>query len=166
MPAALVIADSGPLIALARLDLLALPARLSWHVLVGATVWHEVTRAPRGSELQALEAARRDKAVEVVEDTAEAEPLSALADARLDAGERSALALAIAHQATVLMDERRGRACAATLGLQVVGTLGVLVRSRELGLVAQLRPLLDRLIDSGYHIAPGLVERALSTVGE
>ena len=40
---ALLVTDSGPLIALARLHLLGLPARIFQEVLVTATVWGEVT---------------------------------------------------------------------------------------------------------------------------
>lgn len=50
MSAPLLVADSGPLIALARLDLLAVPAQLFGELLVTATVWHEVTREPRAVE--------------------------------------------------------------------------------------------------------------------
>jgi hypothetical protein len=42
MPAPLLVADSGPLIAVARLDLLHLPSALSAGTLVTATVWNEV----------------------------------------------------------------------------------------------------------------------------
>jgi len=41
------VADSSPLIALARLDLLALPNRIFGETLVTATVWQEVLRAPK-----------------------------------------------------------------------------------------------------------------------
>lgn len=47
MSAPLLVADSGPLIALARLDLLTIPPRLFGGLLVTATVWQEVTREPR-----------------------------------------------------------------------------------------------------------------------
>lgn len=53
----LLVADSGPLIALARLDLRRLPAQLKSEVQVPASVWAEVTRAPKGNGLSRLEAA-------------------------------------------------------------------------------------------------------------
>ncbi|HEY4069235.1 MAG TPA: hypothetical protein VGM74_20170 [Burkholderiaceae bacterium] len=58
----------------------------------------------------------------------------------IDEGERSALALALVRGAVVLVDERRGRACAVEMGLSVMGTLGLLVRAREAGLLERLRP--------------------------
>jgi len=57
MSAPLLVANSGPLIALARLDLLALPSRLFGELLVTATVWREVTREPRPTDQTALSAA-------------------------------------------------------------------------------------------------------------
>lgn len=164
MSAPLLVADSGPLIALARLDLLVIPARLFSALLVTATVWNEVTREPRAAEQPALSAALAQGLLRVEDDP---QPLpSALVEARLDAGERSALALALVHGAVVLVDERRGRAVAADLGLSVVGTLGLLVRARELGMVQRVRPIVDVLLASGYYLALPLVDRALAAVGE
>ena len=54
MSAALLVADSGPLIALARLNLLGLPSQLFSETLVTATVWHELTRAAPPVERQLL----------------------------------------------------------------------------------------------------------------
>jgi len=164
MSVPLLVADSGPLIALARLDLLALPSRIFRETLVTATVWDEVTRSPRPAEQSALTAARGAGLLRVVEDVIEVP--AELADPRLDAGERSALALALAQHATVLVDERHGRAVAAAVGLSVVGTLGVLVKAREDGLIERMRPFAEALVASGYFLARPLVEQALAAVGE
>lgn len=57
-------------------------------------------------------------------------------EAQLDAGETAALCLALELQADlVLLDERRGRAVAAQLGLPLTGTLGVLVEAALRGLM-------------------------------
>jgi predicted nucleic acid-binding protein len=142
MSAPLLAADSGPLIALARLDLLNIPARLFSELLVTSTVWNEVTREPRPGDEAALRAAFDEGLVTVVADPVQIP--AALAQARLDDGERSALALALEREAVVLVDERRGRACAAELGLPVLGTLGLLISVREHGLVERVRPWLMR----------------------
>jgi len=56
-------------------------------------------------------------------------------EVRLDAGETAALCLAREiHADLLLLDERRGRAVAARLGLAVTGTLGVLVEAGLRGL--------------------------------
>src|SRR5712691_3803174 len=68
MSATLLVADSGPLIALARLDQLDLPARYFESVLVTATVWEEVTRKPDVEEAPRLASAAGAKLIRVVAD--------------------------------------------------------------------------------------------------
>lgn len=164
MSAPLLVADSGPLIALARLDLLELPARLFTQALVPATVWQEVMHEPRPAEQPRLHAAQQAGWLQVVPGPfawPAGRPVPVL-----DAGELSAIALAEARGATVLLDERRGRAAATALSLQVLGTLGLLVRARDAGLVARVRPLATALVAGGYFLAPSLVERLLADIGE
>ena len=172
MSAALLVADSGPLIALARLQRLDLPSKLFGTVWVTFTVWDEVTRQPRPAEGLALSAARRLGDILVVPDPLTTQDRVAdtrfdvLAGARLDPGERSAIALAMTEQAAVLIDERRGRACALALHLPTLGTLGLLVRARNAGLIDRLRPMTDALQASGYFLGRLLVDRALAATGE
>jgi predicted nucleic acid-binding protein len=164
MSEALLVADSGPLIALARLGLLSLPAQLFREALVTATVWHEVSREPHAAELQALNAAVQAGQLHVVGD-----PIGLVLPVpapRIDDGERSAIALALNVGAAVLVDEKRGRAVAENLGLHVLGTLGLLVRARDAGLVDRVRPLAESLLQGGYHPALPLVERTLAAIGE
>jgi len=163
MSEALLVADSGPLIALARLGLLSLPAQLFREALVTSTVWDEVSRGPQALESQALNAAVRAGQLRVVDDPADT---LLLAEPRLDAGERSAIALALSKGAVVLVDEKRGRAAAAGLGLHVLGTLGLLVRASDAGMVDKVRPLAEALLQGGYHLARPLVEHTLAAIGE
>ena len=164
MPADLLFADSGPLIALARLGLCHVPQRYFREVQVPQTVWDEVTRQPRGNEGAVFSAALSAGWFTVVADPADAAaPVRAYA---LDAGEAAALTLALATGSAILADERKARIAAAHLGVAVIGTLGLLKRAREDKLVPALRPLLGQLIDSGYFIAPQLVELVLGQVNE
>jgi uncharacterized protein len=56
---------------------------------------------------------------------------------------------------------------ARRLGLPVTGTLGVLLRAKQLGLVVELRSLIKRLQSEGdYYIDPVLLEKALLAAGE
>lgn len=157
-------ADSGPLIALARLDLLGLPALLYAEVLVPAEVWDEVLRQPPDDERAHLQAAAEAAHVKVVQERPTAAPLPS--DPRLGAGERAAIDLARLHGTAILIDERRGRRAAAGAGLMVIGTIGLLVRGRQLGLVGPVRPLFERLRLSGYHLADELTARALAVLDE
>ena len=75
---------------------------------------------------------------------------------RLDAGERDAIQLALElNISTVLIDEIEGRKAAASLGLEVRGTLGILERGAKLGRV-NLLVALQRLEKTNFRISPEL----------
>lgn len=164
MSATLLVADSGPLIALARLDLLGLPGRYFESVLVTASVWEEVQRKPNADEATRLSAAVERSLFRVIEDP-ENVPTS-LSRAGIDDGERSALALGIELGATLLMDDRRARRIALQLGRPIIGTLGLLLHAREEGFIPALRPLIERLQASGYFMPRDLVANVLASLGE
>lgn len=85
----------------------------------------------------------------------------------LDQGEAEAIALAREHEgAVLLLDERRGRRYAQTLGLPVVGTAGLLVQAKRSGLIREVRPLLDALRDSGFRLSERVYARAVVLAGE
>lgn len=86
----------------------------------------------------------------------------------LDAGEAEAIALAIETQAErILIDERQGRLIAARLNLRYTGILGVLVEAKSQGLIAEVKPLLDALINqAGFWVAEPLYKRVLRFVDE
>ena len=60
-----------------------------------------------------------------------------------------------------------GRAVALDCGLTVIGTLGLLLRAKQLGLGSQIRPLLDRLQhEINFFIAPALFQAILQQAQE
>jgi predicted nucleic acid-binding protein len=64
------------------------------------------------------------------------------------------------------MDERRGRRRALQAGLNVVGTLGILIEARRQNLIGPLRPLLGRLQQLPFHVSEQLYQDVLQQVGE
>ena len=80
----------------------------------------------------------------------------------LEAGERDTILLAQELQAAlVLMDDRDGRAAAERRGLTVYGTVGVLVRAAERGLV-DLQAMLTRLLTTNFRIEARIIQEALA----
>ena len=86
----------------------------------------------------------------------------------LDIGEAEAIALAVEVQADqVLIDERRGRTIAARFHLRYTGILGILVEAKAQGLIVEVKPLFDALINqAGFWATRALYERVLQLVGE
>ncbi len=66
----------------------------------------------------------------------------------------------------VLIDERAARRKARGIGLQTVGTLGVLLMAKDKGLVAGLKPLLDDLRRAGFRMSDDLYRQVLGSAGE
>lgn len=87
--------------------------------------------------------------------------------ATLDLGERDAISLAIEQSARlIILDDLAARKMAEGVGLPVVGTLGILVRAKQRGLLAAVQPNLDTLVAVGFYIGPDLRRRILSDAGE
>jgi predicted nucleic acid-binding protein len=65
------------------------------------------------------------------------------------------------------MDELRGRAAARSLGLPVMGTLGVLLEAKRRGLIPAIKPELDRLRQSTrFHATDDIYNYVLQLADE
>jgi hypothetical protein len=85
----------------------------------------------------------------------------------LDEGEAETIALAQElNTDLVLMDERLARTAAQRFSLRVIGLLGVLVEAKQQGLVTEIKPMVDQLINVGFHLKQDLYQRVLQAVGE
>jgi predicted nucleic acid-binding protein len=158
-----VVADSGPLIALATIGHLELLRRLHREVLVPQAVYGEVvgTSASRPGAQQVAAAGWLER-------VAVDPPPDPLLLEALGLGEAEAIALAIRRGgALILIDEAQGRRVAQTIyRLPVRGIVGTLAKAKEQQLVSAVRPLLEMLIRNGYRLAPSLVARVCRACGE
>ena len=86
---------------------------------------------------------------------------------KLDLGESEAIVLANSIDADlIIIDERKARRIAKDIGLNVTGTLGILVEAKQRGLVKELKPLLDKLIKNEIRISKKLYQDILELVNE
>jgi predicted nucleic acid-binding protein len=150
----LVVSNSSPLIALEQIGQLDLLQALFVTLLVPPAVVRET--APTVS----------------LPDWVTERPLSQqigpqILSSSLGPGESEAISLALEIGAQwLILDDRPARRLARSLGLPVIGTLGVLLAAKRRGLVDALRPQLDGLTKSGFFIAPDLYEQILADGGE
>lgn len=87
--------------------------------------------------------------------------------ANLDAGEREVLALAVRRSSSLLLlDDGQARRYATMLGLTFTGTLGVLLRAKQRGLLDHVGPCLDQLQALGFRLAPALRSSVLKIADE
>lgn len=81
-------------------------------------------------------------------------------------GEAEAIALAVERQWLLILDDRKARRWARSLGLRVCGTVGVLLRAKRQGLIEAVKPLLEALKAAGFRLSQELEEEALHLAGE
>ncbi len=85
----------------------------------------------------------------------------------LGAGESSVIALGLAVSATeVILDDAPARRCARSLGLNVRGTLGVLILAKQRGLILTVKNCLQDLKGNGFYVDDALLDTALRLAGE
>lgn len=147
------VTNAGPLIHLSWLGRLDLLSSLYDEVIAPVAVRDEVLNAANDiSGVAELRAGlqRGWPTVQAVTDVASVRALRAW----LDAGEAEALVLSREVGADmVLLDDRRARSLALREGLQMTGTLGILRRARDAGLIAAVSPLLSVLVARGSESA-------------
>ncbi|MCX7015694.1 MAG: DUF3368 domain-containing protein [Candidatus Sumerlaeota bacterium] len=72
----------------------------------------------------------------------------------------------MSETAVVILDDLEARLLARRLGARVMGTVGVLIRGKRLGLIPAVGPLLSALNEAQFHLSPELIAKALQLAGE
>ena len=72
----------------------------------------------------------------------------------IDSGEASAIALCLkqATDALLIIDERKGRKIAKELGIHIIGTLGLLLKAKERGLIPNIEEVLEKIEITDFRI--------------
>jgi len=85
----------------------------------------------------------------------------------LGAGELGAMALALENpDRIVLLDDMLARRTAQGAGLQVWGTLKVLLEAKSQGIIEKVEPFILKLSDSGMWVSDEVKQRILILAGE
>ncbi len=84
----------------------------------------------------------------------------------VDLGESEAIALAYEMKLRIILDDRKGRDVALRLGIAVTGTVGLLLKAKQHGVVGAVCPLLDALAANRFRISDALRMEALRIAGE
>lgn len=162
-----IVSDAGPLIALSRIDRLALLSAHYGPVVVPTAVFSELRVDSDRPGARTLSAAFAEGAIEPRPLAAGSEDELARLSWVLDPGEASAILVAEQMQARfLLIDERRGRQVARARGLRVVGVAGVLLVAKRSGLLESVGVALAELSRHQYRLSDALVQEVLRLAGE
>lgn len=155
------IADSTPLIVLARIGRLDLLSLLAGTVLIPETVAGEV-RAGGGED--PARAALAEGFGQIVAAHIIPAPVAARG---LDAEEAAVLAAALVRpRSRAVLDDGKARAAASALGIPLIGTLGIIARARAAGHIPAAKPLVEALREAGFAADDALLRAVLHRLGE
>ncbi len=168
-----VIADAGPLIALAKLDQLVLLQALFGGATITSVVANEVLADGLFPETPALKAALKQDWMSIlsVTDDWQVECCDWMNLYQIDLGEATSLTYAsrcktAGDHALVVLDDARGRAAAEHADIALIGTVGLLLLAKSRGLVPAIKLLLLHLRSHGYCLSERLVRAAMEQAGE
>lgn len=145
-----VVADSTCLIALERVEALGILPALFEPVLIPPRVQAE------------FGVSQRCLTVESPTNDALVSSLTML----VDEGEAAAIALAKQHGVRIILDDRQARSVARQLGLRMIGTVGCALKAKQSGVIAAVRPFLEKLENQGFYLSAALKREALRLAKE
>lgn len=156
----ILVADASALIALSACDSLHLLDVLFGNVIVPEAVYVEVVVTDKPQSLR-LQSYLQGKVRPVNMDR------FVYLDVFADAGETQAMLLYKEVAADyLLIDDRRGRKVAHINQIKTIGSMGVLLQAKRLGLISQVEPLLAKIAASPVFIGAGLIQTVLELAGE
>jgi len=152
-----IIGDSSALVALATMDRLELLEKIFDTIYVPQAVYDEVTitQKPQSSKLKIF-LANRVKKVELD-----------ISKMGLGQGELEAIRLYKDMNADfLLIDDKRAKSFAQLNGVNVIGSLGVLILAKEKNFISSIKDDLEKLQNSNLFISKHLLETILREFGE
>jgi predicted nucleic acid-binding protein len=85
----------------------------------------------------------------------------------LDKGEASAIALMLeTDDATLLIDDLKGRKIAEKLNLKFSGTSGFILKAKQMGIISSVKPILDKIRSTNFRFSEKLFTEILSQAME
>jgi uncharacterized protein len=158
-----IVANTGPIIALAIIDKLDILNALFDEVVVPEEVNNELLHG--GTGCAGLASYQQSSWIKVL---SLSNPIDPLLKTVLDIGEASVIQLARECGAnSVLIDERKARKIARDIyGMHVVGSARVLVEAKRHGLIESVSEMINGIRSGGYWIHDDIVDFALRKAGE
>ncbi len=152
MPKVLVIADTSCLVILDKIHELQILHKVYTHVITTPEVQLEFGKPlPDWIKIESVNDKKYQRFLET----------------QLDLGESSAIALASEKTDCILiLDDLKARKVARRLGFKYTGTLGVINKAKEEGIIKRIRPYIDKLKRTDFRISEKVIEDLLKRNNE
>jgi predicted nucleic acid-binding protein len=157
--ARVVIADAGPLIALAGIERLNILRQLFSEITITQSVMDECL-AKDGGDAQRIAESIQERWLIVHTWKNLSAPLSP----SLGRGESDSIRLALEspQDSLLIMDDRLARRYALRKGLKIIGTVRVLDLAEKMGLIKRAEHCIQELADFGYRVSMDLLKKIRS----
>lgn len=159
----MIISNATPLIAFARIGQMSLFQKVVGSVVIPEAVAREISEY----------AQNRQGVIDVPQENwisiqaVQSEQQARLLLPTLDRGEAEVITLALERQARlVLIDELTGRKVAESLNLNVSGSVGILIRAKQMGEIPAVKPFLDEMKRQGIYFSQRFIDAVLHQIGE
>lgn len=155
------VVNASPLILFSRIARLDLIERLAPTILVPDAVIEEVRFGEHKDRTAAtaVEWAGRYRVADIAVATS-------IEHWDLGLGESQVIAHCSGGSRWAVLDDRAARRCAVAHNVPVIGTLGVVLRSKTNHQIENARPLVKELIAAGMFLDDEFVDRVLASIGE
>lgn len=85
----------------------------------------------------------------------------------IDAGEASAIALAMESESSLLiLDDNKGRKAAERLNLLYTGTLGIILKAKNVGLITSLKPIFQKIQQTNFRFSQKVLDEIYALANE
>jgi predicted nucleic acid-binding protein len=86
---------------------------------------------------------------------------------QIDKGESSAIALALeTPDSTIILNDYKARKIAAQLGINYTGTIGVIIKAKLNGVIPSIKPILEKIKQTNFHLTVEIEMKALKEAKE
>ena len=161
----LIVADTTPIISLIKIGLLELLNSMYGEIILPEAVFNELISNPSMSG--EAEVIRKSSYLKVKRIGNEFAVKLLQKQLNLGAGESEAIVLADTLKADLLViDERKARGIAKSMGINITGTLGILVDAKKQNRIEKLKPFLEELMSNNIRISEKLYNDVLELVNE
>ena len=88
-------------------------------------------------------------------------------ETQVDLGEASAIALAIEmEEPLLLLDDLKARKLARKLNLKFTGSLGVINKAKQIGVIDKVKPIVNKILSTDFRISKQIIHELLTLNNE
>lgn len=144
----IVVSNTSPITNLSKINSLSLLHQIYDKIFIPPAVYYEITthNSPGSKEVQSFDWIEYKNVSD--------KHFSISLEKYLDRGESEAIALAVELNADlIILDENKGRQTAKEFDLNIIGTLGILLKAKSMNLIDKVKPYMDDLLSqAGFWI--------------